>query len=119
MGEINVNCRPPSWLERIWYRRIGMPPPLSTGSSSRVNGHLLRLAPHSWRRFHRLVADWLGYYWLPCPLCGAEFGGHEHGESIPDPARPPHGGIAICSRCTITRNRESSALLREVREEEG
>jgi hypothetical protein len=105
MDEINIVCSPPSWLERIWYRRLGMPLPLSTGSSLPI-GNLLRLAPYSWRRFHHFVADWLGYFWLPCPLCGADFGGHESGESIPDPARPPHGGIAICSRCTITRNRE-------------
>ena len=29
------------------------------------------------RRLHRLYARLAGYFWLPCPDCGREFGGHE------------------------------------------
>jgi hypothetical protein len=38
-----------------------------------------------WPRWHRArwvhrVRAWLGhYFWLPCPLCGRGFGGHEVG----------------------------------------
>lgn len=53
----------------------------------------------------------LGYFWLPCPLCGQHFGGQEwddvdgHDASIPDPERqqdPDRAlrGIAICPNCT-------------------
>ncbi len=30
-----------------------------------------------WRRWNRLRARIGGYFWLPCPLCGQMFGGHE------------------------------------------
>ena len=26
---------------------------------------------------HRLYAHLFGYFWLPCPMCGSYFGGHE------------------------------------------
>lgn len=29
------------------------------------------------RRFHQLYARTFGYFWLPCPICGEHFGGHE------------------------------------------
>ena len=29
------------------------------------------------RMIHRLYANALGYFWIPCPLCGKYFGGHE------------------------------------------
>jgi hypothetical protein len=57
----------------------------------------------------RWVHEWWaftgGYFWLPCPLCGREMGGHEWREvqgkvfSIPDEKDPCtfHG---ICPVCT-------------------
>ena len=29
------------------------------------------------RFIQKLFADWFGYFWLPCPVCGQMFGGHE------------------------------------------
>ena len=29
------------------------------------------------RLFNKIYADFKGYFWLPCPLCGKHFGGHE------------------------------------------
>ena len=29
------------------------------------------------RFVHRAYAAFMGYFWLPCPLCGECFGGHE------------------------------------------
>jgi len=58
------------------------------------------------RTLNRWYAAVAGYFWLPCPLCGQCFGGHEwrvcrkgHESAIPDPERPG-GGIAICRDCT-------------------
>jgi hypothetical protein len=34
------------------------------------------------RFFHRLYAYLFGYFWLPCPICGQRFGGHEVKEII-------------------------------------
>lgn len=59
------------------------------------------------RLLHRLYATLGGYFWLPCPLCGREFGGHEwrevggHLSDIPDEVVVGFaGGTAICPRCT-------------------
>lgn len=30
--------------------------------------------PRAWNQFY---ANSRGYFWLPCPICGKEFGGHE------------------------------------------
>ena len=29
------------------------------------------------RYFHRMYAKIFGYFWVPCPICGEPFGGHE------------------------------------------
>lgn len=29
------------------------------------------------RLFHKMYARLFGYFWLPCPVCTKEFGGHE------------------------------------------
>lgn len=105
--QIRITTSRPNWLERVWYRRLGELAPTATGSSGPWHAELVRLLPYRWRRLHQLYAFLLGFYWLPCPLCGREYGGHEHGADIPDPARPPYGGLMICSQCTITRNREA------------
>ena len=33
--------------------------------------------PRMPRMFHRLYASVMGYFWIPCPICGEPFGGHE------------------------------------------
>jgi hypothetical protein len=58
------------------------------------------------RAFHRTYARTMGYFWLPCPLCGQEFGGHEWRDidgkrsSIPAPDGPQGMSIGICPDCT-------------------
>lgn len=60
------------------------------------------------RKLNQWWASFRGYFWLPCPLCGKMFGGHEwrdydgKGSSIPDPAYPAGSGrgIGICPDCT-------------------
>jgi len=64
-----------------------------------------RLIPYRMRWAHRAFAGAFAYFWLPCPLCGACFGGHEWRDidgnlsSIPDETTPglSHG---ICPACT-------------------
>lgn len=37
------------------------------------------------RLMHKLYAHAFGYFWLPCPVCGEPFGGHEahrHTEAV-------------------------------------
>jgi hypothetical protein len=49
------------------------------------------------RTFNRLYAAAFGYFWLPCPSCGQDFGGHEWGytNGMPDSIN----GQGICRDC--------------------
>ena len=66
---------------------------------------LLDHAPQPW---HRWYANAFGYFWLPCPLCGKDTGGHQWRDidgkpsTIPDPDHPPGSGcgMGICPACT-------------------
>ncbi len=90
---------PPGWRQRLWYRYLRIPAPLAT-SDGQGSAGWARLIPYTWRAFHRRYATRHGYFWLPCTLCDRPFGGHESGDSIPDPTRPIGAGIVICSQCT-------------------
>lgn len=53
--------------------------------------------PRNPRWLNRAFAWLFGYFWLPCPLCGEDFGGHEW--------LPNHviylleGGRGVCESC--------------------
>lgn len=46
---------------------------------------------------HRAYAFLAGYFWLPCPMCGRKFGGHER----PTGHLPVDGsyGLVTCPLC--------------------
>lgn len=64
--------------------------------------------PDAWRFFHWLYASAHGYYWLPCPLCGKNTGGHEDGGSIP-------GGLGfgrhVCVKCNAKPTAEEKKKM--------
>lgn len=99
---VTIAARPPSRIQAAWYRRLGIAAPLAVGTSGPPYADLVRLFPYRWRALHRAFATSHGYFWLPCPLCGDPFGGHEAGDTIPDPTDPPLYAC-ICSRCTRNR----------------
>ena len=43
-----------------------------------------------------LKATLLGYFWLPCPICGEHFGGHEKSGSL---ITSYSGGKVVCINC--------------------
>lgn len=97
----------------VYWLYVTVERPLYVGStpyqvSSSGLGGLVRLLPYRWRRSHRWFAAFGGYYWLPCPVCGREYGGHEGGGYIPNPGDDSES--VICSECTRKRNltRESN-----------
>lgn len=99
---VRLTARPPNAVERLWYRRLGLEPPLAVSGAG--IGGLARLVPYRWRWFHHGFAAVGGYYWLPCPLCDRLHGGHESSESIPDPTCHEDTEMMICSECTRRRN---------------
>jgi len=55
------------------------------------------------RCVNRWYAKVRGYPWLPCPLCGTYYGGHEvTGASIPQLDRPGYGWC-VCFRAECQR----------------
>lgn len=68
--------------------------------------HASQMIPQTWRGAHKQYADAFGFFWLPCPLCGGMFGGHEWREvdgkcaTIPDPESGPNMSKGICPQCT-------------------
>ena len=52
------------------------------------------------RWVHHLWANWNGYFWLPCPLCGGFFGGHEDWEGVIPVGGQPGTYQGVCPECT-------------------
>ncbi len=49
------------------------------------------------RTFHRVYAWLFGYFWLPCPVCGRMFGGHEiHNINTTPLLTAPGTGKCVC-----------------------
>ena len=53
------------------------------------------------RIFQQVYAFSHGYFWLPCPICSKNFGGHEKGHAIytGGDANLPSGGKEVCPNC--------------------
>ena len=57
------------------------------------------------RRFNKIYAKVFGYFWIPCPICGQMFGGHEWKsyDGMSSAIRTGKPGInkGICKDCTL------------------
>ena len=57
-----------------------------------------------YRLLNRIYAFIHGYFWLPCPICGQYFGGHEWKTDSPNAfvqLADDTGGTGICPDCTL------------------
>ena len=63
------------------------------------------------RWLNRLKAWWGCYFWLPCPLCGQHFGGHEWRVGHTIPTERTYVGKGVCPDCgeQLKRARSSPA----------
>ena len=53
-----------------------------------------------WRLLNRIRAFWGGYFWLPCPICGEYFGGHEWSETLwTSSCKGQKRGMGVCIDC--------------------
>jgi hypothetical protein len=62
------------------------------------------------RWVHRLYAHFFGYFWLPCPICGRPFGGHEKGETLYFNATTGQGTCRACRGEADQRNRKNGFI---------
>lgn len=81
------------------YRRRGMEPPHAASRFDPAS-----LWPYLPREPHEQYAKRQGYFWLPCPLCGKDFGGHEIGDTVYLGNDDPNINSCICPVCTAERN---------------
>ena len=52
------------------------------------------------RAAHKIWAHLAGYFWIPCPLCGERFGGHEWLEPYHGiPTNNPGVTHGVCNDC--------------------
>lgn len=58
------------------------------------------------RLWNRLLALWGGYFWLPCPICGRNFGGHEWAATLKHSA---FRGEGVCPKCVMECSRRNAA----------
>lgn len=60
------------------------------------------------RWYHRLYAFFGGYFWIPCPICGRKFGGHEAQWTL---WTTPWSGWGVCLACKAEADRRSAPVL--------
>jgi hypothetical protein len=61
------------------------------------------------RLYNQLYAFFNGYFWLPCPLCGKYFGGHEqYGELM---ISWNHGKLT-CFDCKSIADKENEKFIK-------
>lgn len=71
---------------------------------------MLRLPYHP-RALNKIWAHIFGYFWLPCPLCGRNFGGHEWREPTPSIPTSTCRAKGVCPRSECVK--EARRLTRE------
>ena len=49
------------------------------------------------RYLNKIYASILGYFWLPCPICGKMFGGHEASPTVLMQSKT--SGMCVCKKC--------------------
>jgi C4-type Zn-finger protein len=53
------------------------------------------------RWLHKLYANMFGYFWLECPVCSKEFGGHEHVWTTPLISDNGHAYVVCSHECGL------------------
>ena len=72
-----------------------------------VTAALLSKPVWGWRWLNRVYAGALGYFWIPCPICGQMFGGHEMAKNAmlcTERQRPLMWSTVVDGRQVVTTN---------------
>ena len=65
-----------------------------------------RKLPYHPRLLNWMWAAWGGLFWLPCPICHRNFGGHEWSESLMTSAFQGEGVCPKCAKKAREKNEE-------------
>ena len=60
------------------------------------------------RFLHAIYAFIMGYYWLPCNICGRKYGGHEEGGYL---MTGEGMGVSVCFNCRDEADRRNQEIL--------
>lgn len=63
------------------------------------------------RALNRVYAFLCAYFWLPCPICGDMFGGHETGHNYVIYTSQT-GGKLVCENCGEAANIQNSEWMK-------
>jgi len=63
------------------------------------------------RFVHWIYAHQTGHFWLPCPICKKNFGGHEASET--SLMETPSSGKLVCKNCTELARQMNEKLFRD------
>ena len=63
------------------------------------------------RLLNKVYARLTGRFWLPCPICGQMFGGHEWGGSLKISTRRREGVCLDCKEEADRRNKENFGFI--------
>lgn len=69
--------------------------------------------PYHPRIINWVWAAWGRFFWLPCPICGKNFGGHEKGGSL---YYTNYSGEMVCPKCiekADERNKKTFEMMRQ------
>lgn len=65
--------------------------------------------PYHPRFINWVWATWSRFFWLPCPICGKNFGGHEWKESL---YNTMYSGEGVCPKCVAAAKIRNAELFR-------
>ena len=62
------------------------------------------------RRLNKWYANLMGFYWLPCPVCGQMYGGHEAAGNVLENGTPISDMVCKdCNKRVLKINTKRSA----------
>lgn len=70
---------------------------------------LVRIKHSINRAYNYTIASWGGYFWLPCPICGEHFGGHEISGSL---MTSWDSGVGVCKNCFNEAARRNALYMK-------
>ena len=66
-----------------------------------------------WRWRNQIYALAFGFFWLPCPICGEYYGGHESTDGMLMDSWDGGQGVCYKKSCVVEANRRNDKFMRD------